>query len=296
MQYYRYVQGAPAGYYERYTDCGCNGPRGMHPGGHSPSHMGSGGHPPHGGPGGPGGHGGGTGGHGSFPPPPGPGPFPPHPPDLDRSRHIHPDRDRSRHIHPDRTVPATSTRTWTVPTASTWTWTVPAVSWTWTFPGPGPFPFPVPVPIPVPGPGPFPTPVPIPGPGPFPPSQAPFVTVFINGGAAFPAITNSYAVAYFPGMSVAQALAATGVVRFDNNGFIIAVNGIPVTGNVNVIVRLNGSQIPQTLLTFPVQNNDTVGLDLVITGPRSRESETLQLLGQVENNYELLQRLEAEER
>ena len=200
---YTYVQGAPAGYYDRYKDCGCSGPRNALPRGI-------------GGPGGPG-----------FPGGPGhfPGPFP----------------------------------------------------------GPFPIPFPIPIPIPI-----------GPGPGPFPFPQYPFVRVIINGGNFFPRATTAFLIRHFPGMSIGQTLAASGVVRFSPNGRIVFVNGVAIGGPVNVIVRLNGRPIPQTLLTFPVQSGDTVELELIVTGPRVDEFSSHPLASRVENNFDELQRLEAE--
>ncbi|WP_188996615.1 hypothetical protein [Paenibacillus nasutitermitis] len=141
-------------------------------------------------------------------------------------------------------------------------------------PGPGPFP-PGPGPFP-PGPGPFPPgPFP-PGPGPIPPFPIPFppfpvplpnfVTVVINGGRFFPWVTQAYRVRHFPGMSVYQALAATGVVQFNRNGQIAFVNGVAVAGDVGTIVSLNGRRIPPSLFYLPVQAGDSVGLDLILTG------------------------------
>ncbi len=96
-------------------------------------------------------------------------------------------------------------------------------------------------------------------------------------------------------MSIGQALALTGVVRFSNNGRIISVNGVFIAGNVDTILRLNGRPIPQTLLYLPVHRGDVVGLQLVVTGPRGEEEYAPLLAEQVENNFEQLQRLEEEE-
>ncbi|NBC73172.1 hypothetical protein GT003_29780 [Paenibacillus sacheonensis] len=104
-----------------------------------------------------------------------------------------------------------------------------------------------------------------------------------------------YTVRHFPGMSVGQALISTGVVRISNNGRIISVSGVAVTGSVEAILRLNGRPIPHTLLNLPIQNGDSVGLELIVRVLRGEEQDALPLSGQVENNFEQLQRLEAEE-
>ncbi|MFF2093241.1 hypothetical protein [Paenibacillus sp. NPDC058174] len=120
-------------------------------------------------------------------------------------------------------------------------------------PGPFPFPFPLPVPFPVPFPGPGP------GPGPFPVGT---VNVWINGGSFFPNVTQGYRIPYQPGLSIFQALAATGVVQFSFNGDIESVSGIPIGGPIGYVLRLNGRIIPTTLLNFPLQLNDSVTLEL----------------------------------
>ncbi|WP_090639073.1 hypothetical protein [Paenibacillus sp. UNC496MF] len=116
----------------------------------------------------------------------------------------------------------------------------------------------------------------------------------MNGGGFFPWLTSAYNVRHFPGMNVGQALASTRIVRFANNGRIIAVDGVVIAGNVEVIVRLNGRPIPQTLLFLPVRAGDFVGLELFVRGPRADEA-AFDYASQVENNFAELQRLEAEE-
>ncbi|OBZ10969.1 hypothetical protein [Bacillus sp. FJAT-26390] len=129
-------------------------------------------------------------------------------------------------------------------------------------PGPGPFP-PGPGPFP---PGPFPFPIPFPVPFPFNPGPHASVTVVINGGRAFPNVTQAYRVPFRPGLSIYQALAETGVVRFNFNGQIVSVSGIPISGNISYRLLLNGRIIPATLLSFPVQRNDSIALELVYNG------------------------------
>ncbi|WP_424767040.1 hypothetical protein [Paenibacillus sp. sgz302251] len=119
-----------------------------------------------------------------------------------------------------------------------------------------------------------------PGPGSGPglfqhgPGPGPSVTVVINGGRIFPAITQAYRVPFYPGLSIYQALAATGVVRFNWNGQIISVSGIPIGANISYQLQLNGRIIPPSLLSFPVQRNDAVTLQLIYNPfPREDESE-----------------------
>ncbi|MCF2941139.1 hypothetical protein L1N85_22465, partial [Paenibacillus alkaliterrae] len=148
-------------------------------------------------------------------------------------------------------------------------------------PGPGPFPppppprppfppFPYPIPFPVPFPYPYP-----PGPYPYPPGPGPrpWITVVINGGRAFPNVTQAYRVPYRPGMTIYLALAGTGVVRFNQYGQIISVSGIPVGGNIRYQLLLNGLIIPSTLFNFPVQRYDSVALELIYS-PFTREEES----------------------
>ncbi|MGM0883587.1 MAG: hypothetical protein ACQEXQ_21450 [Bacillota bacterium] len=126
-------------------------------------------------------------------------------------------------------------------------------------PGPGPFPPPRP-PFPFPFPFPFPVPYPIPYPFPLQPF---FVTVVINGGRTFPNVTKAYHVPFRPGLTIYQALAGTGVVRFTFNGQIASVSGVPIGGNISYQLQLNGRVIPPSLLNYPVQRNDSVTLQLI---------------------------------
>ncbi|WP_036720075.1 hypothetical protein, partial [Paenibacillus harenae] len=130
-------------------------------------------------------------------------------------------------------------------------------------PGPGPFP-PGPGPFP-PGPGPFPVPFPVPFPFPFFPGPGPIasVTVVINGGRFFPHVTQAYRVPFRPGLTIYHALAETRVVRFNVYGQITSVSGIPIGGNISYRLLLNGRIIPATLLSFPVQRNNSVALELI---------------------------------
>ncbi|MBP3967405.1 hypothetical protein [Paenibacillus lignilyticus] len=119
--------------------------------------------------------------------------------------------------------------------------------------------------------------------------------VVINGGTFFPWVTQVYNVRHFPNMTLAQALAGTGVVRFGNNGRIISVNGVATVGSVDTILRLNGRRIPESLLYLPVQFNDTVGLELTVSpfgGPRGDDEHFGLHPDQIENNYEQLKLLE----
>lgn len=96
-------------------------------------------------------------------------------------------------------------------------------------------------------------------------------------------------------MNVAQALASTGVVRINNNGRIISVNGVVVAGSTDTILRLNGRRIPESLIFIPIQSGDTVGLELFvgpIGTPRNDEDGFQPYPEVIENNLEALQRLE----
>ncbi|WP_171056460.1 hypothetical protein [Paenibacillus sinopodophylli] len=258
-------QSAPAS-----SDCGCGGPRSIMPppppGGFGPGGFG---------PGGPGGPGPFPPGPGPFPPgpgpfPPGPGPFPPGPGPFPPGPGPFPPGPGPFPPGPGPFPPGPG----------------PFPPGPGPFPpGPGPFP-PGPGPFP-PGPGPFP-----PGPGPFPPPRPPFpfpipfpipwpfppgpqasVTVVINGGRTFPNVTQAYRVPFRPGLTIYQALAETGAVRFNFNGQIISVSGVPIGGNISYQLQLNGRVIPASLLSFPVQRNDSVAL-VLIYNPLVREEET----------------------
>ncbi|MBO9599417.1 MAG: hypothetical protein J7559_16540 [Cohnella sp.] len=128
---------------------------------------------------------------------------------------------------------------------------------------PGPFPPPHPHPFP-PGPGPFPVPVPfpIPIPGPQPLPGPSFITVTINGGSSFQGVNYTNFVPFYPGITIRQALASTGIVGFGPLGFINSVAGIPIIGGANVRLRYNGRVIPQTLLSLPADPGSWVGLEL----------------------------------
>ncbi|MFB9325784.1 hypothetical protein ACFFSY_07575 [Paenibacillus aurantiacus] len=144
-------------------------------------------------------------------------------------------------------------------------------------PGPGPFPPPPPPgPFP-PGPGPFPPfPIPIPLPIPLPPGPGRFVTVVVNGGIAFPWVTNSYRIPHFPGQTIYQALAATGSVRFGPGGRIVSVGGVSIGGGVLVQLLLNGQRIPQSLLSFPVHAGDVVAVQLFLAGTGQQREDYAQ--------------------
>ncbi|WP_027087567.1 hypothetical protein [Cohnella panacarvi] len=119
---------------------------------------------------------------------------------------------------------------------------------------PGFGPFPIPIPLPIPGPQPIPIPQPIPGPS--------FVTVTINGGSSFQGVNYRNFVPFYPGITIRQALASTGIVAFGPLGFIHSVAGIPISGGVNARLRYNGRVIPQTLLSLPADPGSLIGLEL----------------------------------
>ncbi|WP_217597380.1 hypothetical protein [Cohnella sp. GbtcB17] len=124
-------------------------------------------------------------------------------------------------------------------------------------PGPGPFPIPIPIPLPIPVPGPVPVPVPVPLPEP-----VSFVAVTVEGGIGFPNVSGTSYVTFYPGMTLRQALFATGRVQFGPNGFIVSVAGIPVGGPIGLTVRYNGRVIPQTLLDQPITPGSTITFSL----------------------------------
>ena len=129
-------------------------------------------------------------------------------------------------------------------------------------PGSGPFP-PPPPPHPFPpGPGPFPIPIPVPIPGPQPVPWPNFITVTIVGGSSFQGVNYTNFIPFYPGITIRQALASTGIVGFGPLGFINNVAGIPVAGGVNVRLRYNGRVIPQTLLSFPAEPGSFIRLEL----------------------------------
>jgi hypothetical protein len=90
------------------------------------------------------------------------------------------------------------------------------------------------------------------------------VTVFINGGRQFPWLTRTYRIPHRFGMTVRQALAATGAVQFGLGGQIVSVGGV-FTGpgsNIQTTVRLNGRLLPPGFLNTPVQPGSFISLDL----------------------------------
>jgi hypothetical protein len=115
-----------------------------------------------------------------------------------------------------------------------------------------------------PGPVPFPnqSPIPIPGPqtGPFPPA---YITVRIAGGKAFPQVNFTKYIPFYPGITIRQALASTGLVDFDPLGFIRIVAGIPVGGNTEARLHYNGRIVPQTILSSPNEPGSTVSVELI---------------------------------
>ncbi|MUT68856.1 hypothetical protein [Paenibacillus sp. NEAU-GSW1] len=76
-------------------------------------------------------------------------------------------------------------------------------------------------------------------------------------------------------MTIAQALAETGVIRFTFSGQIASVSGIPIGGPIQYTLRLNGRVIPFTLLSFPLQRNDSVTLELHFLPSGRPEDEQL---------------------
>lgn len=94
------------------------------------------------------------------------------------------------------------------------------------------------------------------------PGPSSFVAVTVEGGLTFPNISGTSYVTFYPGMTLRQALYATGRVQFGPNGFIVSVAGIPVGGAIGLTVRYNGRVIPQTLLDQPITPGSTITLSL----------------------------------
>ncbi|MBB3112627.1 hypothetical protein FHS18_004728 [Paenibacillus phyllosphaerae] len=86
-------------------------------------------------------------------------------------------------------------------------------------------------------------------------------------------MTNSYQIRFYPGITIYQALASTGNVRFGPSGQVIAVDGVAIGGGVNYALLLNGRRIPHSLINFPLQPNDVVALELFLSGVGPREDE-----------------------
>lgn len=107
------------------------------------------------------------------------------------------------------------------------------------------------------------------------PLPTPQITVLINGGAVFPNITQAYAIPFYRGITIAQALQNTGVVRIGPGGQILSVGGIPITDGITFALTLNGRPIPSTLLNAPLQPGDSVELQLFFRPPLRDEDEYL---------------------
>ncbi|GMK39523.1 hypothetical protein PCCS19_25770 [Paenibacillus sp. CCS19] len=103
------------------------------------------------------------------------------------------------------------------------------------------------------------------------PIPTPAITVLINGGSVFPNITQVYTFAFYPGITIAQALRNTGVVVIGFNGQIISVGGIPITDGITFVLSLNGRPIPSTLLNAPLQPGDSLELQLFFRPLRDDE-------------------------
>jgi len=73
-------------------------------------------------------------------------------------------------------------------------------------------------------------------------------------------------------LTIYHALAETGVVSFSFNGQISSVSGVPIGGNTSYQLVLNGRVIPASMLSFPLQRNDSVALELFLS-PVLREEE-----------------------
>jgi hypothetical protein len=125
-----------------------------------------------------------------------------------------------------------------------------------------------------------PVPIPVPSPN--------AVIVLINGGGVFPNITQAYSIAYYPGITIAQALRSTGVVVIGAGGQIFSVSGIPITDGITYSLTLNGRPIPSTLIYAPLQPGDSVELELFYRPPLRDDDEYESVSGvqyEEERNY-----------
>lgn len=92
----------------------------------------------------------------------------------------------------------------------------------------------------------------------------PRVRVVISGGAAFPEILQIYYIRYRPGMTIRQALAATGAVGFSYSGQIISVGGISLDEGVYLRMTISGRPFPPAAIGLPARPGDTISLYLRI--------------------------------
>lgn len=97
---------------------------------------------------------------------------------------------------------------------------------------------------------------------PIPVSTSDPITIWISGGYAFPQSTRTAYIQYFPGLTIRQALAMTGLVTFEPGGGIMAVSGVPVSGHTNARVQYNGRVLPVAQLDSPASPNSTILLEL----------------------------------
>lgn len=95
------------------------------------------------------------------------------------------------------------------------------------------------------------------------PSPRPQVNVMFNGDNIVPEANRSFSVSYVPGLTISQALASTGAIRFNDSGQIAGFYDIPIGGDIDCELALNSRSIPSTLLSFPIQPDDFVSLTLV---------------------------------
>ncbi|MNE86559.1 hypothetical protein D3C80_1836730 [compost metagenome] len=51
-------------------------------------------------------------------------------------------------------------------------------------------------------------------------------------------------------------------MQFDDNGQIFSIGGVEIDDHIQYQLQLNGRIIPQSLLSFPVQSNDTITVEL----------------------------------
>jgi len=89
-----------------------------------------------------------------------------------------------------------------------------------------------------------------------------FVGVRVDGGFAFPDAAEAVYVAFFPGMTIRQALQSSGLAAFDAEGRLNAVSGIRTSNVVGHRIRCNGKLVSEPQLSLPVRPNSTISLEL----------------------------------
>lgn len=86
------------------------------------------------------------------------------------------------------------------------------------------------------------------------------VRVVINGGTAFPEISETYYIAYRPRMTIRQVLAATEAVEFGSFGQIVSVRGIRIGNGVSLRITIGGRTFPPASIGLPAASRGTIAL------------------------------------